>query len=101
MKILLAFGFLNFALVYGLLSEIPTWNQEISEFERLTGRYGSPLYLTELLDDPNRNLTSIQEQAFVKHEELQDLISYSGYFTVNKEFNSNMFFWYFEVSFVL
>lgn len=60
---------------------------------------GNPLFITELLEDPDRNLSDIQERAFVKHAELKDFRSYSGYFTVNKSFNSNLFFWYFEVRF--
>lgn len=56
-----------------------------------------PLYLTKLLENPDRNISAIQKSAFVHHEELRDLISYSGYFTVNKEYDSNLFFWYFKV----
>jgi vitellogenic carboxypeptidase-like protein len=58
--------------------------------------YGEPLLLTKFLEDPQYNVSQIQQMAKVDHEELKDYPSYSGYFTVNKTYNSNLFFWYFE-----
>ena len=31
--------------------------------------------------------------------EAKDIVSYSGFMTVNKAFNSNLFFWYFPAAF--
>ncbi|KAF5282419.1 hypothetical protein FQR65_LT14313 [Abscondita terminalis] len=52
-----------------------------------------PLILTPYLE--NGNIEEARNAAEVKYDELQDVKSYSGYFTVSKEFNSNMFFWFF------
>ncbi|KAK4875637.1 hypothetical protein RN001_012059 [Aquatica leii] len=58
------------------------------------GQTNGPLILTPLLE---KNQTKeAQEAAQVKNKQLfGDIISYSGYFTVNKRFNSNTFFWFF------
>ena len=51
-----------------------------------------PLILTPLID--KGEIDEARRQALVHHEEMQNVESYSGYFTVNKTYNSNMFFWY-------
>ena len=52
---------------------------------------GDPLILTPLIENGNlddaRNL-SILDKRF------SDIVSYTGFFTVNKKYNSNLFFWY-------
>ena len=52
---------------------------------------GDPLILTPLIENGNlddaRNL-SILDARF------SDIVSYTGFFTVNKKYNSNLFFWY-------
>lgn len=49
--------------------------------------------LTELIEDGNedeaRILSRVNESAFL------GIISYSGYLTVNDDYDSNLFFWYF------
>ena len=52
------------------------------------------LYITPLLES-GKNVGEIQKMAAVTLDELKSFPSYSGFFTVNKTFNSNMFFWYF------
>ncbi|KAI4461104.1 serine protease family s10 serine carboxypeptidase [Holotrichia oblita] len=52
-----------------------------------------PLVLTELIN--NGDIAHAQAKAFVEIEDFRDVVSYSGFFQVNKEFNSNLFFWYF------
>lgn len=54
---------------------------------------GDPLLLTPLLEAGQTD--SARNQAKVNHPEFLDVESYAGYFTVNKIFNSNLFFWYF------
>lgn len=52
------------------------------------------LMLTPLLVDPNRNLEAIQNQALIVDPIFKNTPSYSGFFTVNETYNSNMFFMY-------
>lgn len=52
-----------------------------------------PLILTELIN--RGEIVEAQSKAFVQIEDFRDVISYAGYFQVNKEFESNLFFWYF------
>ena len=52
---------------------------------------GDPLILTPLIEsgelDKARNLSMVR----CDHS---DILSYTGFFTVNKKYNSNLFFWY-------
>ncbi|XP_070505245.1 venom serine carboxypeptidase-like [Chironomus tepperi] len=52
------------------------------------------LYITPLLES-GKNVEDIQKMATVTLDDLKAYSSYSGFFTVNKTYNSNMFFWYF------
>lgn len=54
---------------------------------------GDPLILTPLIE--SRKIDLARQKATVQHKEMRDVGSYSGYFTVNKEYNSNLFFWFF------
>ncbi|XP_043265317.1 venom serine carboxypeptidase [Colletes gigas] len=54
---------------------------------------GKPLFLTPLIED--NKIDEAREKAIVQHKEMDDVSSYAGYLTVNKEYNSNMFFWFF------
>lgn len=51
------------------------------------------LFLTKYIE--NNRLELAKTLSLVKHKELHWLTSYAGYLTVNKEYNSNMFFWFF------
>lgn len=76
-----ASGFLN---VYSRLKEFPCHGGE---------DVGTPLFLTPLIE--NGKIEEARLKATVLHKEMDDVSSYSGYFTVNKEYNSNLFFWFF------
>jgi len=54
---------------------------------------GAPLFLTPLIE--NGKIEEARSKAVVQHKEMGDISSYSGYLTVNKEYNSNLFFWFF------
>ena len=54
---------------------------------------GDPLFLTPLIEAGKIDLA--RTSATVHHKDMMDVSSYAGYFTVNKEYNSNMFFWFF------
>lgn len=54
---------------------------------------GVPLFLTPLIE--NGKIEDAREKALVQHKDMGDISSYAGYFTVDKEFNSNLFFWFF------
>ena len=56
-----------------------------------TSEVGEPLILTPLIENGDvekaRNLSKLDPQ-------FSDIDSYTGFFTVNKKYNSNLFFWY-------
>ncbi|XP_046426243.1 venom serine carboxypeptidase [Neodiprion fabricii] len=54
---------------------------------------GEPLFLTPLIEAGK--IDEARKLATVRHDEMLDVPSYSGYFTVNKEYQSNTFFWFF------
>ncbi|XP_014486300.1 PREDICTED: venom serine carboxypeptidase [Dinoponera quadriceps] len=54
---------------------------------------GTPLFLTPLIE--SGKIEEAREKAVVQHKEMGDISSYSGYLTVNKAYNSNLFFWFF------
>ncbi|CAK1544218.1 unnamed protein product [Leptosia nina] len=57
---------------------------------------GEPLLLTKMIEE--KRLEEARKAAYVDPEFiLPDMESYAGYLTVNKEYNSNLFFWYFPV----
>ncbi|XP_072762771.1 venom serine carboxypeptidase-like [Anoplolepis gracilipes] len=74
-------GFLN---VYPRLKEFPLAYGKDA---------GTPLYLTPLIE--GGKIEEARSKALVQEKEMGDVNSYSGYFTVNKEYNSNLFFWFF------
>ncbi|CAH0405029.1 unnamed protein product [Chilo suppressalis] len=58
---------------------------------------GSPVLLTPFLEQ--NKLEEAREAAKVESDYLlPDMDSYAGYLTVNKEYNANLWFWYFPVS---
>ncbi|KAF5308714.1 hypothetical protein FQR65_LT06075 [Abscondita terminalis] len=52
-----------------------------------------PLLLTDLIH--SGKFQEAKAKAKVKYDKFKHVKSYAGYFTVNKEFNSNTFFWFF------
>lgn len=61
--------------------------------EPVVGDPGSPLILTPLIKAGQ--IAEAQAAAAVKLDDFSELPNYSGYFTVNEQFSSNLFFWYF------
>ncbi|XP_050667340.1 venom serine carboxypeptidase [Leptidea sinapis] len=57
------------------------------------GDTGAPLFLTPYIE--RGNITEGRRLARVPFTESLGFKSYAGYFTVNKEYDSNQFFWYF------
>lgn len=55
--------------------------------------FEDPLMLTSLIE--NGSIDFAREKAEVQHQEMECIKSYAGYFTVNKKYNSNLFFWFF------
>nr|CAD7429809.1 unnamed protein product [Timema monikensis] len=60
----------------------------------VTGDPGEPLFLTPLIEAGNINEAKKASRVGVL-EGAEHIESYSGYITVNKSFNSNLFFWFF------
>ncbi|XP_015127285.1 venom serine carboxypeptidase [Diachasma alloeum] len=54
---------------------------------------GNPLFLTPYIE--SGKIDEARKIASVQHKEMNDVSSYSGYLTVDKKYNSNMFFWFF------
>lgn len=59
----------------------------------LHGDAGTPLFLTPLIE--NGKIDEARNKAVVQHKEMDTVSSYAGFLTVNKKYNSNMFFWFF------
>ncbi|XP_065311276.1 probable serine carboxypeptidase CPVL [Dermacentor albipictus] len=56
---------------------------------------GDPLYLTPLINSGRLNEARSRSQTGrIGGDELGFVLGYSGYLTVNREFNSNLFFWF-------
>lgn len=77
----IASGFIN---VYPKLKSYP-----FPDYEDV----GEPLFLTPLIE--SGKIEEARNKALVQHKEMNDVSSYAGYLTVNKDYNSNMFFWFF------
>ncbi|XP_057668042.1 venom serine carboxypeptidase-like [Diorhabda carinulata] len=54
---------------------------------------GQPLFLTPLIE--NNQISEARRLAEVPSDIFKNVKSYSGYFTVDKNFDSNLFFWFF------
>ncbi|KAJ8977296.1 hypothetical protein NQ317_007435 [Molorchus minor] len=61
--------------------------------ENITDDPGVPLILTPLIEQ--NKIKEAQTASAVYYNGFKNVKSYAGYFTVNKAFNSNMFFWFF------
>lgn len=58
---------------------------------------GEPLILSDYLDSPE-NVEKGRELSMVNMEQiLEGTPSHAGYLTVDKQYNSNLWFWYFPV----
>jgi hypothetical protein len=64
--------------------------------EDVGGAGGEPLFITPLLDLDQNEGRIARKKARVPT--IEDVDSYSGYLTVNKEYNSNLFFWFFPAT---
>lgn len=60
---------------------------------RIKGNNGDPLFITPYLEAGK--IKEAQTSARVNHSRIVGFESYSGFFTVDKRYNSNLFFWYF------
>lgn len=60
---------------------------------RIKGSNGDPLILTPYLEAGK--IKEAQAAARVNHSRIVGFESYTGFFTVDKRYNSNLFFWYF------
>lgn len=58
---------------------------------------GEPLFLSEYIE--RGDYSSAKDLSLVRHKEMEWLTSYAGYITINKQLNSNMFFWFFPAKY--
>ncbi|XP_037039036.1 venom serine carboxypeptidase-like isoform X2 [Bradysia coprophila] len=61
------------------------------------GDTGESIFLTEYIEKGQFELA--KNLSTVNHDDMKWLTSYAGFLTVNKEYNSNMFFWFFRAEF--
>ncbi|CAL8070522.1 unnamed protein product [Orchesella dallaii] len=61
------------------------------------GDYGDKLFLTPIIEREKSGELIWKELARVSN--LTDVLSYSGFFTVSQEYNSNLFFWFFPAAY--
>lgn len=62
------------------------------------GNYGEKLILTDYLTSSNFRSGELIWKELARVSNITDVLSYSGFFTVNQEFNSNLFFWFFPAA---
>lgn len=74
----------------------PNVYREINS-EEVTGDVGEPLYLTPLIR--KKLIKEAQAAAVVNLSDFPNIRSYSGFLTVDKYFDSNLFFWFFPAAF--
>lgn len=84
---------LQILILVSLARGFPNVYRKLKEFPPGDGDVGSPLFLTPLIE--NGKIDEARIRAAVQHKEMNDVNSYAGYLTVNKAYNSNMFFWFF------
>lgn len=56
---------------------------------------GEPLFLTPLMNNESMSRIDVQRMARVKGSKFLDIESYAGFLTIDRVFNTNLFFWYF------
>ncbi|KAF4532133.1 hypothetical protein B566_EDAN004139 [Ephemera danica] len=61
----------------------------------IEGNPGEPLFVTPLLEAGKIDEARTKALVNPPLPGVEDVVSYSGYFTVNKKCNSNLFFWFF------
>ncbi|XP_047538047.1 venom serine carboxypeptidase-like [Vanessa atalanta] len=87
------FSFICYPLVYSLSFPYVYPRVKLQAKTRSQGDPGDPLILTPFIDEGNIELA--QNLSRVPFTEKIGFISHSGFITVDKEYNSNLYFWYF------
>jgi len=86
----LLFFVLSYESTYAFFTVYP----QLKEYPLADGEDpGTSLFLTPLIE--NGETEEARKKALVQHKDMLNVSSYSGYFTVNKKYNSNLFFWFF------
>ncbi|KAF2900478.1 hypothetical protein ILUMI_05708 [Ignelater luminosus] len=83
--------YLYFSIAFAVLYLKRNVNRKLED--QNLGDIGESLLLTLLIE--LGKIEEAQQAAEVKFEEFHDVKSYSGFLTVNKNFHSNLFFWFF------
>merc|ERR1711970_258887 len=68
-----------------------------SQYNHSVRDVGEPLFITPLLE--SGKWKQAQELSVVKLDDAPPVKSHSGFITVNKKYNSNLFFWYFPAEY--
>lgn len=94
--LVLTLSVLSLALPHESASGFPNVYPKLRRFHLDQEDAGAPLFLTPLIE--NGKIDEARAKAGVQHKEMDDINSYSGYLTVNKKYNSNLFFWFFPAT---
>ncbi|CAH1183826.1 unnamed protein product [Phaedon cochleariae] len=68
-------------------------SEKVTDADEVTDDPGVPLFLTPLIEQ--NKIKEAQTAALVHFNGFKNVQSYAGYLTVDKTFNSNLFFWFF------
>ncbi|XP_057668632.1 venom serine carboxypeptidase-like [Diorhabda carinulata] len=83
----------SIVLLFLYLTNLNLVNIEAKELKYEDNNSGNPLFLTPLIE--NNQIAEARSLAEVPSDIFKNVKSYSGYFTVDKNFDSNLFFWFF------
>ena len=92
--ILICVSLISFSSAKLFINPYPSFETHQGIAEDFTGDDGGPLFITPFLEN-GKDVKEIQKMAAIDHPDLKAFPGYSGFLTVNKSTNGNMFFWYF------
>lgn len=87
---------ISFSSAKLFINPYPKLESHVGKAEDFTTDDG-PLLITPLLES-GKDVTEIQKMAAIDLPDLKEFPGFSGFITVNKTTNSNMFFWYFPAA---
>lgn len=68
-------------------------NSSLIDAKNETEDAGKPVFLSDYID--KGQIRQARQYAEVHNDDFLNVISYSGFITVNKTYNSNAYFWFF------
>lgn len=87
----------NFSTMGKLVYLLLVWGSVFVLIDCFDRDNGEPLFLSEFIE--RGDYGSARNLSLVRHKEMDWLTSYAGYITINRQLNSNMFFWFFPAKY--